>query len=258
VDFVEEFPWHALYATNALIISRGYWIAASHFWSLAVEEQFYLVWPIFILFVPWRVMPTALVLVVLTAPAFRVAAAFWFPSPMIEVAAPAQLDALGLGSLLAWLHRHPNAEWECVARHGRLAGLMAAALSLGSAFTGHEQFQIFLLNVAFMFLVHAGARGVAGPAGSILRNPSIRYVGRISYGVYLLHNFADIPASAILRLLPWLANLPGSVYVLKAGCTVALAALSWHVMESRINDLKRYFPYASASPSLVARELVPR
>ena len=65
----ETFWWHALYASNVQIVVSGEWPGAiSHFWSLAVEEQFYLAWPWLIVFAPRRWLVPAIVAAIAVAP----------------------------------------------------------------------------------------------------------------------------------------------------------------------------------------------
>lgn len=85
----------------------------------------------------------------------------------------------------------------------------------------------------------------------------MNYLGKISYGLYVIHNFAvSICTSLILRFgspdwLVRLYNIPVVRILAFAGVTVGLAAYSWHRFEKPINNLKRKFPYpvAAATPS---------
>ena len=70
----DRIAWHATYTSNWLFSSAAAWSAGGserHFWTLAVEEQFYLLWPWLMLLVPARLLPGALVLTFLAAPAWR-------------------------------------------------------------------------------------------------------------------------------------------------------------------------------------------
>ena len=62
-------PWLLTYTLNVQLAISGEWNEFSHFWSLAVEEHFYLAWPWVVLFVPRRWVGSAAVLLVLTGPA---------------------------------------------------------------------------------------------------------------------------------------------------------------------------------------------
>src|SRR5262249_4225945 len=82
VPTISAYPWlYATYMQNSLPILRmpdGQ--ALSHFWTLAVEEHFYAIWPFFVLFAPRRWWTSATVAVVVTACAARIAtASIWNP-----------------------------------------------------------------------------------------------------------------------------------------------------------------------------------
>ena len=66
----KAFGWHALYQSNHhIMFLRGRWYGADvHFWSLAVEEQFYIMWPLLILWVPSRRLPLLMILAIVCGP----------------------------------------------------------------------------------------------------------------------------------------------------------------------------------------------
>jgi hypothetical protein len=69
----DHFLWLALFQTNHYILYLGYWpLAISHYWSLAVQEQFYVVWPLFVLTLPRRGFLPCMVACMVFALAFRV------------------------------------------------------------------------------------------------------------------------------------------------------------------------------------------
>lgn len=250
VEWNRDLIWHATYLTNYYVISCGTWIGySSPFWSLAVEEQFYLVWPLLVLFTPRRWLAPGLIAVAVIGPAFRAGSHLWFPFvPMLGVATPAQFDALGCGALVAWLVRYPTQWWTAPAL--RSGWLLAAAFVLfvltypvaGTLWTA--QLRDIFQSLLFALIVYGASVGFRGWGGRLLANAALGYIGRISYGLYLFHNLVDLPVSWLLQPVPGLAALPGMVYVAKATVTFGLAALSWHLWESPLNRLKRHFPYA--------------
>lgn len=112
---VELWPWHVTYLTNFWIARHGQWIGpASHFWSLAVEEQFYLVWPVIVLFCPLNKMGCVIGSTLVIGPLFR----FWWEGP--DVLLLSRVDQLGGGALLAWLaHEQCHDAIERVVQLGR-------------------------------------------------------------------------------------------------------------------------------------------
>ncbi|RVD02393.1 acyltransferase, partial [Mesorhizobium sp. M2A.F.Ca.ET.029.05.1.1] len=97
-------PWHAAYLSNVLFALNGNWDPwqLAHLWSLSVEEQFYLFWPLLIVLSPRQTLIPTLIGVILAAVAFRAAIMFYLPEgPARYVLTPAAFDALGAGALLA-------------------------------------------------------------------------------------------------------------------------------------------------------------
>lgn len=245
----EQLVWHVFYASNYYIIVQGQWITfGSHFWTLAVEEQFYLCWPLLVLLVPLRRMGAVLMLVVAVGPLFRAFGGLWFPQiRMWWLATPAQFDALGIGALLAWFVRHPTERWQWLVSRRRLVLIGVGGLYVACISTSWMDYRASLsglwLCVVFGCLVYAAATRQFGRQCFGLENPMLRYVGRISYGVYLLHPFAVSVASFAWSRWPLLATIPGAWYLLEVGFTFGTAALSWHFLERPVNRLKTFFPY---------------
>lgn len=223
--------WHLAYLSNVCIGRMGEYPGApvSHLWSLSVEEQFYLCWPLLVLFAPrrWLLPITASTLVL--APLSRlallglanpVAAAVWTPSC---------LDTLGAGATLAVLGERGGA-W---ARRGLPLGLALLAATYLAGDTFRAVFRDTAYALAFAWVVRRAATGFGGSTGRALAWGPLAYLGSISYGIYLIHHMLPmrLPGYGPLRTLVVLA------------VTIPLAAASFHLFESPLNRLKRRFPY---------------
>ncbi len=247
----ETLGWTLSYTANFYFLQRGSWHGPiSHFWSLAVEEQFYLVWPWVMLFVPARWLRASVIGTIAAA------AGAWLAIGLLGVTSPVMTtlpvlccDALGLGALLALI---PN-----TAGRARLAGL---ALRFGlpcwllvevlrRASIGHpllfwlQQESVLLV---FVWLIERAAVGFRGPVARVLENRVLVWLGTISYGLYILHNFAPTILWSVVRTLDlprWLARSLPTRIVLLTLITVALAWVSWQIMEQPIQSWKRLFPY---------------
>jgi peptidoglycan/LPS O-acetylase OafA/YrhL len=100
-----------------------------------------------------------------------------------------------------------------------------------------------LQAVVFAWLVLKATNGFGGVAGRLLSWPPVVYVGRVSYGVYLVHGLTGEILAALgisSRALPE----PLRLLVLSA-VTVGIASLSWHLLEAPLNRLKQRFPYVA-------------
>src|SRR5262249_14264785 len=104
--------------------------------------------------------------------------------------------------------------------------------------------QELLPLVPMAYLVLASSLASSGPLGRLLGNPVVRYVGRISYGVYLWHFFVLALLFKFVPAFSILSPSPGPMrFLVAGGLTVAVAAVSWHFIEGPLNALKYRFPY---------------
>jgi peptidoglycan/LPS O-acetylase OafA/YrhL len=249
----ETWYWHAAYLSNICFYLSGWCGDLGHFWSLAVEEQFYLVWPLLILTLPARYLRLAISLCIVVAPFYALAMNVAHPGFLGQVTAsvlmPSCMSALGMGALLALASREP-ASVPALTR--TLLGLGLIGMTLSLAYGSPDWLKPFSRlaeDCLLGWLVAAAANSIRGPLGWFLQCPPMRYLGKISYGLYIIHNFANhLVAQSIswLRMPPSMAHfcqLPAVRVLLLISTTIGLASLSWHLFESRINNLKRRFPY---------------
>jgi peptidoglycan/LPS O-acetylase OafA/YrhL len=252
-DVRADFGWHLAYLTNVRIAINAahnqypLW-SIGHFWSLAVEEQFYLVWPWVVLFLSRRNLVRTVVLLVLAGPAFRfIALALHVHAHVIDRLPFYYLDALGMGALLAvasdpafGLHR-----WIARTRPFALAAgvaLVALSMWLGAEkrhFTFRITIYYFGYCLVFGWLVSRAAVGFSGMAGRVMSWKPILWIGTISYGIYVFHYI--LGTYSIKRPLPPMHPLLRGL--LLGTASIGLAAISFYIYERPINRLRRFFPY---------------
>jgi peptidoglycan/LPS O-acetylase OafA/YrhL len=255
----ESFVWHVSYMSNYYYARLGIWEGpVSHFWSLAVEEQFYLIWPFVILFTPRRYLLGVLISTLFVGPLTR----FWLITSTantvtMSVPLPSCVDSLGSGAILAWIWQADPVVAPRARSLPKLAlwfGVVGGAALLGLHLldTGWR-IRLALTDTAgalmFVGIVDFTARGVPGRLGRILEARPIVYIGTISYGVYLYHNFIAVLARSeeSYRLRLHFPEGGGTLPFLYAlAVTLLLATISWHVIERPLNRLKKHFAYASA------------
>ena len=248
--FTETLGWNLVYLTNLYIVMKGTWIgAASHLWTLSVEEQFYLIWPWIVLFVRKRYLLPTFVGMVLLAIGYRVVSFDWL-GEWQNVTPFASFDCFGAGALLALAKDRECSGDPRLRRTLCIIGLSFGVPLLVLALLWHGLREsipgrLMMVNLAvtllFIPLISGAANGFSGLPGQLLMQRPLRYVGRISYGIYIFH----LPIAFLLGQSKWIDRLPHiiphSLVLLTA--TLLAASFSWHFFESPINGLKRLFPY---------------
>jgi peptidoglycan/LPS O-acetylase OafA/YrhL len=225
--------WHVTYLTNAYLFMRGDWHGSiSHLWSLAVEEQFYLVWPWLVLLLPERRLPALIAVMVCAAPLSRLL----IGGPMSAVLPIACVDSLGAGALLAL----PTARRTMIGA-GLAIGVPLLAITLALRYAGFSGVALeaaldFGVSLTSAWLVGRAARGFDGSIGALLMARPVVYIGTISYGLYLYHGFMPY---VLGRYIPGFVEMSwASRFALLTAATLATAALSWRLFEAPILALK--------------------
>jgi peptidoglycan/LPS O-acetylase OafA/YrhL len=266
-DVRDTIFWHLAYASNYLFAIQGqYGSVTGHLWSLAVEEQFYLIWPALILFAPRRFLLQVIITAIAIGPIFRLAGHFLdFNWVTRYAASPACLDALGIGALLAYYAHHARERPILIKRFRQFTPWLGVSgvvfvLTL-MALEHYDRMPASLRHFWFVLepaawpltlvgLVDRASSGFGGVAGKILGWKPLIYIGKISYGIYVYHLFIYFLVPQLLLQIHFdLLILPRSIqFGLLVGITVGIAALSWHFFEKPINSLKNHLTYAVRSP----------
>lgn len=262
----EAWLWHAAYLSNV-------WIALGHpmtvFWSLAVEEQFYLFWPFVIAFAPRRWLIHVIILTTIVGTIAFKAAFGNIPGFSIQTLLFANMTELGFGAIMAVLcHRGGKPyqfDWITPRMHRDFTILAAvcavAAVAIWAAFGGHSHVRRYLndifCSVAFCWLILNAAIGFKGVVGAVFANGAVRFVGQISYGLYLVHNFIPGLVERYIGPMPKWQAAP-----LVLAITFAICIFSWFCIEKPVLKLKRFFesdrtPPGGMDPRAVAGVAAP-
>lgn len=213
--------WHLTYLTNAYLFNRGSWHGSiSHLWSLAVEEQFYLVWPWLMLLLPLRWLRPMIVAMIFIAPMSRMV----IGGSMSGVLPTSCLDSLGAGALLAVTGRPLF--------HAAIGPLLIIA---GLWF--HSDIALdFGVSLTAANIVARATRGIDDVFGRVLTAKPVMYLGTISYGVYLFHGFMPY---VLGRYVPGYIDIAWPLrLVILTAATIVVASLSWRFIEAPILRMK--------------------
>lgn len=231
-------------------------IGFSHYWSLALEEQFYLIWPLVI----YSTQSKSLLKICLTISMAGVLVRYWmrthgFPEEAVYIATPSRVDALTTGSAAAVLMRTPEA-YDWIKRHISLLKCIALALgvlavtltgSYGSSVKG-QVFGYGVLALFFALTVLIAATldheqiSITHAAG-MLRWKPLRILGKYSYGMYVfqrqIHVFIGIPLITAYASSSLAFNI---IYVITASLlTLGLAVISYQFFELPFLRIKNKF-----------------
>lgn len=207
-------------------------------WSLAVEEQFYLVWPFVVLFVSEKVLLRIALSALIVVPLLRIVCTPLLHSEFaIYTLTPFRADLLCAGAALTLLWNARSANFErllatrawlgCVAGFGTLALLQIwpyFRLSSNKPLANGLCYSLSLVGAASLVSWTLASSATNGSLlYRLLTLPPMRYVGRVSYSMYLIHVVVIVQ---MLRFVPM-----RYVTVPALAVTVLYAALSWHLME---------------------------
>ena len=242
-DIRQHWPAYFGHCSNFhMAFMNGWPSGTAHYWTLALQVQFYLLWPLVVFLTPRRRLAGVFGLCVALAPLSRMILEKWFPEiHHSQAITPTALDYFGTGALLALaLERGMPAGDARLKWTAWLAFCGYAALyvcnELKQPVEGFSYFQQTLVSVVFAGLISATLAGFGGWLGKTLDHPAAQHVGRLSFGLYLFHTPVPLFLGHVLPWLwhpffsgPWLA-LRLAVFGLTSW---GMAHLCWRYLETR-------------------------
>jgi peptidoglycan/LPS O-acetylase OafA/YrhL len=264
--------WLWSHCSNILLSLQGQWLLDSgvirmnHFWSLAVEEQFYLVWPIVVLIFNRKALMRITIAMIAGAFALRALLCFAHVTYIASYTLmPCRMDALAMGALLALVYRGPDGLGAL--RRGAMylsAGAIAALTIIVAITHNLARTDPFMQTFGFSAiallaggtLIGALTAATGGLGYRLWDASSLRWLGKYSYALYVFHPMIEpllrgpaSPAALGSNLHSiWLGNLVYAVIAMILTCIVAW--LSWHLLEKRMLSLKRYFEYSERATAV--------
>jgi peptidoglycan/LPS O-acetylase OafA/YrhL len=260
----EYWYWYAFYISNIQDAFVGMGSALLiPMWSLAVEEQFYVLWPFLVFFLGKKGMWRLSWGLLLAAPILRGALTLSFDDfRPVYALLPSRIDLLAAGGLMAIARMHDRDRFDGLARHGFWVAALGSVAFVGLAALRPEfrtSQNSLLFNVVGYSLVGVVMVGIVGAVVSarpssmvhrLLTTGTLVYLGTISYMMYLCHHLI------ILELGHWL-ELPRPLNAaLSLVSVVAVSSASWFFMEKPLVRYKdRVAMYRANSRAEASRRM---
>ena len=259
--------WYWLHATNFIWRRPGAMpYNTGHFWSLAVEEQFYLIWPWLVFTLSPKTLLRICLACVVGALVCRIAVIASGSGDWVASYVWTRMDTLAAGGAVAILLRYPPSPAglapyrRAIAAVGIGAGVAAAVSFLATVrwpglMPFHNAVGFSAVAVSFTAFVAAASQGWID---GLVTRPVFQFFGKYSYGMYVFHLPMLLffgPVYAVVNRVPLVAGtglLRQAVYfAIATACTAASGVASWHLYERHFLALKRFFPAGRPARALV-------
>jgi peptidoglycan/LPS O-acetylase OafA/YrhL len=250
----EFLPWLLSYTLNIkFALTNEFAGSFTHFWSLAVEEQFYILWAFLIVFIPNKYLKGLIIGSIIISIVLRIYltyfTGYWAAANGMMIT---NMYSLGLGALIAYDKSFGN----YFSRHIKefknalvyLVLIYIVVYVYPREYQPFEGFKytsdIYLSFVYFVVVVIASNGAFNCSTKRFLENPVVLYLGKISYGLYVFHLFmGPLYFNFLQQYIPLPLNTDLEFFVLFFVLNLAMASLSWFLIEKPFVGLKKYFRY---------------
>jgi len=246
-EYLSYLPWLLTYTSNFWsMIHNELMHVVGPYWTLAIEEQFYLVWPLLVFFLPRKaVLWTSIGLVLVSALWWCLAATTAMGYTTIYVATPAQVNALGAGAMLAVMMRDPKMRYLMAKLSLPILAISGVIIVFALASIWTSNFDWFSVHPAVTLIKTTAGSTIEIPGfssgtvnallwtvialfyaallscvlfsgekrgflGQVMSSGIMTWFGRYSYGIYILHVAVMFTVSDLISFVGRLTRLSGT------------------------------------------------
>ncbi len=231
--------YYYTYTQNILFFKEGLkGVQLNHVWTLAVEEQFYLFWPWLLIYISNKRLINGLLIIIPLTLLFK----SFLSIEGLRMLPISHFDTLGGGALVALLIKEKGQQFFLFLDRIKLITILSSLilLAISTLYSISNFFvvlSIFVLSISLLIGCYYSFNGVIG---QILNISKLKYLGKISYGLYLYHK----PVPYLVKLFISKTHIQISNYILfilSILITIIIAHLSYNLLEKRFLKLKDKF-----------------
>lgn len=242
-QFRENIVWYIFYGVNYLNYFENKWFGSlAHLWSLSVEEQFYILWPLSLLFIFKKRILLLISILIIVGTCYP-----FFCSGMINILTLSCINAFGVGALLAYVEIVEPKYESLFLKISKFIFFPTLFLIYYHNIVNilpyfSERLAISLIAVSIIAYCRYNAKSLL--VTQLLGNKILNFIGIISYGIYLYHNIVPKYWVWGLNKLGW--NDPTSInsfsyweFIIQTTLIFCISYFSWFLIEKPILNFKK-------------------